>query len=295
METTKSDHDHGGAGWEFGTCLWSPVLNSANARSYEIMREPAPGDLILHNYHFSPQGMRAGSYLCGYSIVSSTAKVLDVSPPNPGIWRNRKNYYRVDLQDHSILEVPLNFGIFTSNYSQVLREEIEYHRPKFFPFTISKGSVRLNQGMYLTKISGLLYSSFLSALGVETDESDPKVRAELHGSYAEGERARREVAYFVRHPKLAKDAKEHYGYKCQICGFHPEEIFGLARRSIGLDCHHLDPLSERSNFKKETSLADVTVLCATCHRLVHSRRPALTLDSAKRLFKKRPYILAENF
>lgn len=177
----------------------------------------------------------------------------------------------------------------------MLREEIEYSHPKFFPFTISKGAVRLNQGMYLTKVSALLYSSFLSALGVETVENDPKARTELHGSYAEGERARREVAYFVRHPRLAKDAKEHYGYKCQICGFRPEEIFGLDLRSIGLDSHHLDPLSERSDFKKDTGLADVTVLCAICHRLVHSRRPALSLDEAKRSFKKRPYTLAESF
>ena len=44
MEITKSEHQHGGAGWEFGTCLGSPTRNARGARSYEVMRRPQTGD-----------------------------------------------------------------------------------------------------------------------------------------------------------------------------------------------------------------------------------------------------------
>ncbi|MCC7572404.1 MAG: hypothetical protein KO464_03340 [Candidatus Methanofastidiosum sp.] len=43
---------HGGKGWEFGTCLWSPVYsNSKNGnkiKSWKIMEKISPGDIILN-------------------------------------------------------------------------------------------------------------------------------------------------------------------------------------------------------------------------------------------------------
>ena len=38
IEITKSEHKHGGYGWEFGTCLWSPNRNRAGSDSYSLMR-----------------------------------------------------------------------------------------------------------------------------------------------------------------------------------------------------------------------------------------------------------------
>ena len=52
LETTYSKHGHGGKGWDFGTCLWSPTLNKIGAHYYDVMKEPRRGDLVLHNYQF---------------------------------------------------------------------------------------------------------------------------------------------------------------------------------------------------------------------------------------------------
>lgn len=51
IEITKSDHLHGGVGWEFGQCLWSPNRNRAGHDRYSLMREPKVGDLVLHFYN----------------------------------------------------------------------------------------------------------------------------------------------------------------------------------------------------------------------------------------------------
>ena len=51
VEITKSDHQHGGAGWEFGTCLWSPTKTASGGDRYSIMREPRPGDDVIHLYN----------------------------------------------------------------------------------------------------------------------------------------------------------------------------------------------------------------------------------------------------
>src|SRR3712207_7557670 len=39
VEITPDDHGHGGPGWEFGTCLWSPSRNRTGDDRYRIMRE----------------------------------------------------------------------------------------------------------------------------------------------------------------------------------------------------------------------------------------------------------------
>ena len=44
----STDPAHGGAGWGFGTCLWSPVTNRAGARRYQVMEEPQKGEGVLH-------------------------------------------------------------------------------------------------------------------------------------------------------------------------------------------------------------------------------------------------------
>jgi hypothetical protein len=37
VEKTKASHGHGGEGWEFGTCLWSPATDKSGKRIYENM------------------------------------------------------------------------------------------------------------------------------------------------------------------------------------------------------------------------------------------------------------------
>ncbi len=93
-------------------------------------------------------------------------------------------------------------------------------------------------------------------------------------------RRARESYFFARNPRLARDAKAAYGYTCQGCGFNFAEHYGDLGAGY-IECHHLNPLSERSEteWSEEvvSTLDDVAVLCSNCHRMVHRRRPALTL------------------
>ena len=36
-----------GPGWEFGSCLWRPSSADGGSDYYALMREPAPGDLVI--------------------------------------------------------------------------------------------------------------------------------------------------------------------------------------------------------------------------------------------------------
>ena len=86
----------------------------------------------------------------------------------------------------------------------------------------------------------------------------------------EGERYSREASEIQRNPRIAQAAKDRYDYVCQACGFKFEKMYGDLGAGF-IECHHLDPLSEREGQERLTTLEDLTVLCSNCHRMIHRR------------------------
>src|SRR5262245_52430445 len=87
VESTRSDHLHGGVGWEFGTCLWSPSRNTAGQDRYATMRMPQRGDLVLHIYRYTWNDGATERRLCGSSLVKDQFREIDDEPPSPGVWK----------------------------------------------------------------------------------------------------------------------------------------------------------------------------------------------------------------
>ena len=84
----------------------------------------------------------------------------------------------------------------------------------------------------------------------------------------------RTISKLERDPTVRKKALSHYGQDCMACGFKPKHISQI-------DVHHLFPLSEGG--ERLTSITDVAVLCATCHRLAHSTKPPMSVEAMKSL------------
>ncbi len=88
-----------------------------------------------------------------------------------------------------------------------------------------------------------------------------------------GRRPEFTLSKLERDPAVRKKALQHYGLKCMACDFVPKV-------ASQLDVHHLNPLAQGG--ERLTSIADVAVLCANCHRLAHSTTqpiPVATLRS----------------
>lgn len=63
---------------------------------------------------------------------------------------------------------------------------------------------------------------------------------------------------------------------CEACAFDYQQHYG--ERGIGfIECHHIRPIHTLREGAK-TELLDLRLLCANCHRMVHSRAPWLTID-----------------
>ena len=67
--------------------------------------------------------------------------------------------------------------------------------------------------------------------------------------------------------------------QCEACGFDFFETYG--ERGLGfIECHHTTPVSEMvpGHRPKQSEFA---LLCANCHRMIHARRPWLTVAALK--------------
>lgn len=85
---------------------------------------------------------------------------------------------------------------------------------------------------------------------------------------------RKKAAFFKRHGRLF----------CEACGFDFQATYG--DRGVGfIECHHVKPV-HTLRAGSRTKLPDLVLLCANCHRMVHSRTPWLSLDQLRSMIRK---------
>lgn len=94
------------------------------------------------------------------------------------------------------------------------------------------------------------------------------------------ERSRKLVA-----SKKAAFLKAHRRLYCEACGFDFEERYG--ERGAGyIECHHTRPVHTLRAGEK-TKLADLVLLCANCHRMVHAKAPWLKVMELREILYTR--------
>lgn len=108
----------------------------------------------------------------------------------------------------------------------------------------------------------------------EDDDEAPEGRILAH-MHKRRERSRKLIT------RKKKSVLKHTGkLACEACGF---EFKTYGSRGDGfIEVHHTKPLHELRPGDK-TRLKDLAVLCANCHRILHIRRPWLTLDELKQI------------
>ncbi len=120
-------------------------------------------------------------------------------------------------------------------------------------------------------------SSVLSDLQAESDADCEKVTVGIEGNTKAVVSRRRE-----RSPRLRSAALRIHGYKCQVCGFAFEDVYGKWGRDFA-EVHHMQELSAAPDEGLEVDpCRDMAVVCSNCHRMIHRKaKRALTLDELR--------------
>lgn len=85
----------------------------------------------------------------------------------------------------------------------------------------------------------------------------------------------RERSPILRRLKLEAALAEDGALRCEACGFDFLERYGELGEGF-MECHHRLPLGDGD--ERKTSVDDLALLCANCHRMIHRTQPLATID-----------------
>ncbi|GAB6054650.1 hypothetical protein JCM17960_34700 [Magnetospira thiophila] len=100
----------------------------------------------------------------------------------------------------------------------------------------------------------------------------------------EGQILTRTHRYRERDTKLVKRKKsrilqEQESLSCEICGFNFGKVYGEHGEGF-IECHHTKPVSELG-VGERTKISDLALVCSNCHRMIHRKRPWLSIGELK--------------
>jgi len=148
------------------------------------------------------------------------------------------------------------------------------------------------------------YFSYCNNLGIQPNENgafgaprkfwtlklqqDFQDNEELTGEFPEGKVVERTHKARERNNQVIQIAKSNFKRKhgklfCQVCGFDFENKYGKVGKEF-IEAHHTIAVSDMTPEHK-TKPEDIAMLCANCHRMVHKRRPWLTMKELSKLLK----------
>jgi predicted HNH restriction endonuclease len=95
--------------------------------------------------------------------------------------------------------------------------------------------------------------------------------------------------YKERNRALIKLAKSKYlernnKLNCQACDFSFQNVYGEVGKNF-IEAHHIYPISQLTS-ETTTKIEDIVFVCSNCHRMLHRKRPWMSLADLKSLILK---------
>jgi 5-methylcytosine-specific restriction protein A len=108
------------------------------------------------------------------------------------------------------------------------------------------------------------------------------IAEELSGNDALVEGAARVVSVnsYERNPLARQRCIAHHGYRCAVCAFDFAEFYGEIGQHF-IHVHHIVPLGQIKGEYEVDPIKDLIPVCANCHAMIHSTRPALEVDQLR--------------
>lgn len=164
----------------------------------------------------------------------------------------------------------------TENKTGIRIEELRVIPSEMVPRGLVKADALLGATTLITMPNGTVFR--LSAAETEALERLWGYSSALSEAASSSEGERKLRSHFVRErsprlraDKLAAFRAEHGQLCCEICGHVEVGVYPSDFGDKMFEVHHRAPLAKAAE-PVRTTLADLAVLCANCHRSVHSTR-----------------------
>jgi hypothetical protein len=206
------DEAHGGDGWGFTQCLWSPTEKMRGGKwpYWAKILDVKDGDLIFHLRGKSPD-----AYFVGYSRAFGNGYETDKRPPTPGSWSYAKSFYRADLQDFIPFEKPIKLTDVFATQRQYLEGYFDANKKagtdkRNIFFVRQAGRLQCLNGAYLSEIDSSLFSALFD---MEASVNAGKSSAAQVISVQTGEQLR-SIRVRIGQSEFSEEIKGLYGNRC---------------------------------------------------------------------------------
>lgn len=250
---------HGGIGWEYGRCLWSPVYNRKRAMAWKIMLEPQIGDLVIHLAKYTD-----GYHWEGISRVKIQCNQFEETPPEAGPWKEMSPYQRIGLEQYQQIDFPPHINLLFEQFEMKFREEVR-NKSNFYVEYGNSRKLQMAQ-KYLAILPYSLYKCF-DQYSNQIDFS-PTFSRELiiptnneivNPDFEAPGRVDTIVSRIIRDTQLVRSLKSEYDFTCQICGYK----LSLPNGNFYCEGHHLKPLG--GTHAGPDIKENIIILCPTHH------------------------------
>ncbi len=252
-----------------------PQLVMAVARLPEPAREDVTHDVVfpLENKSFIMDSM-------DFDIIEDDAITATLAPLRVSILHSN---FEIDLQDRfrAVARDLIEIETTRAKHPE-LAAAISDHGALVMA-GVNSTAIRVKADLAIAlqlKIFGMTNAG--SARTLEEFDTQPATEIEAEFVGKEGKLLARIHYYRERDKafaaKVKKNAKQKNGgnLKCEACEFVPNAKYGPRGESC-MEAHHKIPI-EQLQPDSITRVEDMAIVCANCHRVIHSAKPCLFLS-----------------
>jgi len=213
------DSAHGGPGWEFSRCLWSPAYKKGAQRSkwpyWDSLLRTRVGDNVLHLRGIGKQAAFVGLTSCEGSWISTIEK-----PPAPGQWAYADEFYRVPLRDWRKFSEPISLPRILADRREKLiqyfvNNKTRGKQKRLLFYVLQDGKLQCLNGAYLSEVDDELAELLL---GVAATPEDAERAAEPNTVTVSTGEALRQVLARVGQDAFSEAVKANYEHRCCVPG-----------------------------------------------------------------------------
>ncbi|HZO07175.1 MAG TPA: HNH endonuclease [Solirubrobacterales bacterium] len=133
----------------------------------------------------------------------------------------------------------------------------------------------------LHKVALSIRDNLGSLTASEAEESEESITEAPEGQVLTRMHRKRERSASLRKAKKETVQKATGRLACEACDMDFSERYGTRAKGF-IECHHIVPLHTLKPGQR-TRLEDLALLCSNCHRVLHLRKPWLSVDELKQL------------
>jgi hypothetical protein len=258
--------------------LHLPQLVMAAARLPEPAREDHhnPVQFPLENKAFVMNEME-------FDVIEDDGLIAILAPLRVSILHSN---FQIDLQDRlkAIAGDVAAAPAMHSEYPDLSDAIMEHYTA--VADQINSSNIRIKADAYIKAASkhfGMTNAGSASALLYADNLPESDIEEEITGK--EGRLLTRLHSYKERDRPFSKKVKKHYKgvlggkLRCMACDMVPIEKYG-GNGDKCIEAHHKIPIEELQP-DSVTRVEDMAVICASCHRIVHSKKPCLTIEEVR--------------